>query len=222
MKIIIPTTLTEITIEQYLKFQKVSKADDITQDILELAMVTIFCNLTITQARQIESKDYNEIILHLTELLDQKPTFIQRFTLGGIEYGFIPNLNKASAGEYIDIEKFLQEEDTYALAMSVMFRPVTEKAKGLYRIEPYQDAERFKDVMTQAPLECLLGAMVFFCNLSRELLRATQAYLQNPTQRMEVEAALLKSGVGISQFIQSLEAAHLILSERLKWKSIIL
>jgi hypothetical protein len=217
MKVVIPETLNEITLDQFLKFQKVIKAEDITEDILCLAMVTIFCKLTVEQARNIEIKDYNEIVLQLSEVLKQEPKFIQRFSLEGMEFGFIPNLDSITAGEYIDLDTYLKDEETHINAMAILYRPIVSSIKNDYKIYAYESSDKYKDVMQFMPLDVYLGSMVFFYNLSNELLTATKLYFQQSNQAKELEAVLATSGVGISQFIQLLEEACSTLKKQLQW-----
>jgi hypothetical protein len=218
MKVTIPETLNEITLDQFLKFQKVIKAEDITEDILCLAMVTIFCRLTVEQARSIEAKDYNGIVSQLTDVLKQEPKFIQRFSLEGMEFGFIPNLDNMSAGEYIDLDTYLKDEDTHINAMAILYRPIVSSIKNDYKIDVYESSDKYKDVMQFMPLDVYLGSMVFFYNLSNELLTATKVYFQQSKQAEVLSQALATSGVGTNQFIQLLEDACLTLKEQLEWR----
>ena len=41
--------------------------------------------------------------LILAEMFEQKPNLVQKFKMNGIEYGFIPNLDNMSLGEYVDL-----------------------------------------------------------------------------------------------------------------------
>jgi len=57
--------------------------------------------------------------------------------------------------------------------------------------------------MSDTPLGVVLGSVVFFWNLNRDLLKASKAYLA----QAEVQEALMSfptNGVGINQSIQSL------------------
>lgn len=207
MKVTIPTSLSEITLNQWLHFQKCARIPDADEEFIKMSLVTLFCSLSIEQAKQISSKDFNEIAASLSDLLTIEPNLIRRFTHKNIDFGFIPNLDEMSAGEYIDLDKYLQDEDTYCNAMAVLFRPVTGKHGEIYNIEPYENSEKHKQALIDMPLEVALGAMVFFYHLSRELLKAMKGFLLNPKQRIPLETALAQSGVGISQLIQSLESA---------------
>lgn len=213
MKITIPTTLNEITLKQYQTFRAaVLKNKD--EDFIKLALVTIFCKLSLEDVIKIRIKDLNSIALQISQTLQQEPNFIQRFKLNGKEFGFIPNLDKMTAGEYIDLDKYLREEEDYHLAMAVLFRPIANNFKDLYNIEPYISSEKYRQELEEMPLDVALGSIVFFYNLSNELLKATRLYFQQQTAENKLlEEVLAKNGVGINQFIQLLETASLSLEK---------
>ena len=211
MKVKIPTSLSDIRLEQFVLFNKVIKESQ-EESFVKLAMVTIFCDISVEAAKNILSNDFEEIVNDITKVLTQQPRFIQRFIHDGKEYGFIPNLDEMTAGEYIDLETYLKDESTYNKAMSVLYRPILNKRKDLYNIEEYKSSHEHFNTLN---LDIVLGSMLFFWNLSNELLKATRAYLLQPQNKIVLEQALATSGVGINQFIQSLEGVSLILKERL-------
>lgn len=213
MKIKIPTSLSDIRLEQFLLFQKVIKENQ-SDSFVSLAMISIFCDISVPDAQNIELKDFNEIVLQISEVLKQQPRFIQRFIYNGKEYGFIPNLDDIPAGEYIDLETYLKSEDTYPKAMNVLYRPIANKMKNLYNIEDYK--ENHTD-FNKLNLEIVLGSMLFFWNLSNELLISMKDYLAQPKNRTLLETALAQNGVGINQFLQSLTEISSILKERLSY-----
>ena len=214
MKIKIPTSLSDIRLEQFVLFNKLIKESQ-DENFIQLAMVTVFCDVSVEAAKNIVAKDFTEIVNDITKVLSQQPRFIQRFIHEGKEYGFIPNLDEITAGEYIDLESFLRDEETYNKAMSVLYRPILNKRKDLYNIEEYKGSHTEFNTLN---LEIVLGSMLFFWNLSNELLIAMRAYLQQPKNRTLLEAALAQNGVGINQFLQSLEDVSLILKEQLNLK----
>lgn len=213
MKITIPTTLNEITLKQYLTFKR-AILNNQEDDFVKLALVTIFCNVTLEDAIKINIKDFNEIAVQVSQTLQQEPKFTQRFKLNGKEFGFIPNLDKITAGEYIDLDKYLKEEDTYDRAMAVLFRPIANSIKDLYNIEPYISSETYRKELEDMPLDVVLGSLVFFYSLSNELLKATKDYFNQPTTELKhLEEVLQKNGAGINQFTQLLEEACLSLEK---------
>lgn len=211
MKIKIPTSLSDIRLEQFVLFNKLMKESQ-DENFIQLAMVTVFCDISVEDAKNIVAKDFTEIVNDITKVLSQQPRFIQRFIHEGKEYGFIPNLDEITAGEYIDLESFLRDEETYNKAMSVLYRPILNKRKDLYNIEEYKGSHTEFNTLN---LEIVLGSMLFFWNLSNELLTAMRGYLAQPKNKILLEAALARNGVGINQFLQSLTDVSSILKEQL-------
>ena len=214
MKIKIPTSLSDIRLEQFVLFNKLMKESQ-DENFIQLAMVTVFCDISVEDAKNIVAKDFTEIVADITKVLSEQPRFIQRFIHEGKEYGFIPNLDEITAGEYIDLESFLRDEDSYNKAMSVFYRPILNKRKDLYNIEEYKGSHTEFNTLN---LEIVLGSMLFFWNLSNELLIAMKGYLAQPKNKILLEAALAQNGVGINQFLQSLTDVSSILKEQLNLK----
>lgn len=205
MRITIPTSLSEITLKQWQDYNRVITQTDITDEIERFAMVTLFCK--IEDVKQIPIKELNEIYQTVKDTLKQEPKFTQRFIIDGIEYGFIPNLDEMTAGEYIDLDNYLSDIETYHNAMAVMYRPVKRKSMGLYSIEDYQSSDKYKDVMLEVPLDIVLGSLVFFWNLSKDLLKATSRYLHDPKTQTQIHDLGI-NGDGIKAFTQSATAMH--------------
>jgi hypothetical protein len=205
MKITIPENLNEITLEQFLKFKKVISAPDITDEIYQLAVVTIFCKLKVEEARSIAISDFKDIYAKLIEVLNQEPQFAQRFTIFDKEFGFIPNLDEITAGEYIDLDKYGAMEDGYLDVMGILFRPITNKVKDTYLIERYDSPDKYLDHIKNMPLGVALGSNVFFYNLSKDLLKATKTYWEELVTSEGLEVVSEINGDGINQFTQLLE-----------------
>ena len=107
---------------------------------------------------KIRAKDFNSIIEAITEVLQQKPKFKPTFKMGGVEYGFIPNLDEISLGEKVDLDEYFKEVKTMDKAMNVLYRPITLKRSNGYLIEDYKANGEGLDT----PLDVALGANVFF------------------------------------------------------------
>ena len=114
--------------------------------------------------------DFDGIHAQITEALDTEVPFENRFVLNQVEYGFVPNLDEITTGEYIDLSTYGNSMETLHKTMAVLFRPITkDMAFGSYEIEPYNGTKDRAEVMKQAPMNIVLGMLVFFCDLSREL-----------------------------------------------------
>lgn len=215
MKINIPENLNEITIKQFFDFKKCCDTNQDDQ-YLRLAMVSIFCDVSVEDIKKISSKDFIDISNQLTNVLKETPTHIERFIINGVEFGFIPNLENITAGEYIELDTLFKDEETYLEQMAVMYRPIVSKHKNLYSIEPFESTEKHKDIMIAAPISAYLGSKVFFCNLLNELLESFQLFLiMGGKEVTDLGEVLAKNGVGINQFIQSLEEVSMNLKKQL-------
>ena len=215
MKINIPENLNEITIKQFFDFKKCCDTNQDDQ-YLRLAMVSIFCDVSVEDIKKISSKDFIDISNQLTNVLKETPTHIEKFVINGVSFGFIPNLENITAGEYIELDTLFKDEETYLEQMAVMYRPIVSKHKNLYRIEPFESVEKHKDIMIAAPISAYLGSKVFFCNLLSELLESFQLFLiMGGKEVTDLGEVLAKNGVGINQFIQSLEEVSMNLKKQL-------
>jgi hypothetical protein len=178
VELTIPTSLNEIKLAQYQKFLSIAK-DNEESEFLQQKMVQLFCGIDLKDVAAIRYKDVAEITVNINNLFTKENRFIQRFKMGGVEFGFIPNLDEMSTGEYMDLDNYITDWDTMHNAMAVLYRPITNKLGNKYEIEEYKGSITYADVMRHAPLDVVLGAMVFFYNLGNDLLSSTISYLEN-------------------------------------------
>ena len=188
LEISIPTKLNEIKLSQYQKFLKIADGN-IDNELLHQKMVQIFCGIDLKDVAEIRYKDVLEITASLGLMFENKNhRFINRFKIGGVEFGFIPNLEDISFGEYTDLDTYLNDWTQMHKAMAVLYRPIKKSGlNGTYEIEKYNGSITYSDVMKHAPLDVVLGANVFFYNLSNELLSSTMTYLE---ENQEVQSIL--------------------------------
>jgi len=212
----IPTELKEIKLSQYQNFLKIVKSND-DNEFLNQKMVQIFCNIDLKDVAEIRYKDVTDITSNLTNMFDVKQhKFINRFKLGGVEFGFIPNLEDISLGEYTDLDMYIVDWDTMNKAMAVLYRPIIKNGlNGTYEIEEYNGSINYSDVMKHAPLDVVFGANVFFYNLGKELLKSTMNYLENnkEVQNILQSGTLGENGAGITQSMQLLKEMSWTLTE---------
>jgi hypothetical protein len=207
IEINVPENLSEITLGQYQKFEKLNTKENENSTFLLQKMVEIFCNLDLKDVADIKYKSVQEIALHLNKIFDTKHSLINTFKLGGLDFGFIPVLDDMTLGEYIDLDDSLGSWETMHKAMAVLYRPITYKKGHKYKIEKYNGIER-SELMKQAPLDVVFSAMVFFWNLNNELIQIIPSYLEELMEKemtMEQKQILEASGVGISQSMVSLK-----------------
>jgi hypothetical protein len=205
----VPSTLEEITVKQYSEFVKI-QSNNQDDEFIAMKMVSIFCNMELSEVSKISYSSIIDIVQHLNTLFTQKNELVRRFTLGGVEFGFIPDLENISFGEYVDLEANLTSFETMHKAMAVMYRPIVREQKNRYDIQSYESSSNFAEVMEFAPISIALGAQVFFWNLGKELLQATMDYLEK-TMSKKQKATLAKQlnlangGDGIAAYMHSLK-----------------
>jgi len=209
LDILLPNSLSEIPLSRYQEFVAMKeKSND--EELIANKMIQIFCGLQLGEVAKIKLKDLNGLIKHFTDVFSEKPQLIRNFKIKNIEFGFIPNLENISFGEYVDLEHHLKDWSTYHKAMAVMFRPIKDKHKDKYSIIDYEPNEDMQELMKFAPLDVAISASVFFWSLGSELLQATLTYLKNELTKTKdltnfrKEFSLANNGVGIQAYMDSL------------------
>jgi hypothetical protein len=202
VKITVPNDLSEIKLWQYQKFVKIQE-DNTDENFLASKMIEIFCGISLKEAYTLKAKDVHRITGILADMFEQKPHIKTRFVLNGVEYGFIPNLDDMTLGEYVDLDTYLGKWQQVEKAMAVLYRPIINTYKNKYTIEEYK-AEG-QDVYKDMPMDIVLGSMLFFIRLGIDLSRLMTVYLeQNKEKPLPPSLNLGRNGDGINQFLHSL------------------
>jgi hypothetical protein len=203
LEINVPDRLSEITLGQYQKFVKLYSGE-VTEEFLALKMLEIFCGVKLSEAYQMRFKDVDGVVELLTEILNEKPQLVQRFKMGDVEYGFIPNLDDMSFGEYVDLDTYIGDWQNIHRAMAVLYRPIKDKRGNRYNIVPYEvvNAEVYKNM----PLDAAISSVLFFYRLGIDLSRAMTNYLEEGKESRVVQyLSSEKSGDGINQYTHLLK-----------------
>jgi hypothetical protein len=211
VQIKVPTDLNEIPLKHYQDFLRVQR-DSTDEEFVAQKMVEIFCGIRLNEVAKIRLTSLNELIVHFTKLFEQTPKFQPTFKIKDLEFGFIPELEEITFGEYVDLENHLQSWDNYHKAMAVLYRPIKKRNGDKYEIHAYDPKIDLQELMKFAPLDICIGASLFFWNLGSELLQATMNYLEKQTKMdKNLSATLAKQlnlpndGDGISHFMHSLK-----------------
>ena len=208
-EIVIPTSLSEIPLKSYQEFMKVvEKSND--EEFIGQKTIEIFCGLKMKDVVKVKWSDVKSLTLHLNEIFKAKPKFQATFKIENTEFGFIPNLEDMTFGEYIDLESNISSVETFHKAMAVMYRPITKKVKDRYEIFEYVGSDEFSDVMKFAPLNVVLGATVFFSTLGSDLVQHTLTSLEKEIKKnpkimtLAKERNLINDGDGTIQSMRFL------------------
>jgi hypothetical protein len=200
VELIVPNNLNEVTLGQY---QEYIKLKDLSETELSLKMIEIFCNLKSEQVRYLKATDVRNVVSIIAEMFDSRPSLVNTFKIDGVEYGFIPNLDEMSFGEYIDLDTYIGDWDNIDKAMGVLYRPVEMRKGNRYHIKEYEAGET--EHLKAMPLDAVLGSILFFYRLGNDLCRIMMNSLEG--KEMEDLQAHLNSeanGVGTQAFMLSL------------------
>ena len=211
----IPETLRDIKLSQwqrYIEILEKNKDAELT-GFLEKKLLGIFCGVELKDIDRIGLSVFDNTIQHLSNVLNSKPELVKTFKMTGtddvtVEFGLIPNFDKMSYGEFVDLEKYLFVDKDLHRAMAVMYRPVKLKSKGSYLIHDYNGTDYIAEVMKNTPLDVALSARVFFYRLATKLSNFTMAYTLKELQQKQEgrkDKHSVKSGETIKQYLRSLE-----------------
>ncbi len=203
VELIVPNSLNEVTLGQYQEYLKLTELKDLTETQLSFKMIEIFCGVKAESVRHIKASDVTDIVNIISTMFESKPSLVHTFKMGGVEYGFIPNLDEMSFGEYIDLDTSIGDWDNMEKAMGVLYRPIEIRKGNRYTIKEYDagDTEHLKDM----PLDAVLGSILFFYHLGNELCQTMMNSLgQEEETLLQEYLNSEQNGVGIQAFTLSL------------------
>lgn len=176
----IPDDYSSVTIKQWQRLE--SEWSNCRTDKEKTAKaVQVLTELSEQQVASLTPKQFNQIVSHLEWVMDAHERdydLVPRFTLKGVDYGFIPNWDALSTGEFIDLDAFASKglADHLPEVMAIMYRPVTEGSKDWYEIEEYAPSKRKNEAMQEAPMDAAMGALAFFLTIARTLAIDSHQY----------------------------------------------
>tara|TARA_R100000781_G_scaffold37026_3_gene26232 strand:+ start:938 stop:1525 length:588 start_codon:yes stop_codon:yes gene_type:complete len=180
VKLTIPDNWNDITISTYQKYVDIQEGKG-TEKNKVIKSLALLCNTSPFVVKKMAYNDLKEIMGIIKKMIDTEPTeedFKKIFNLKGIEYGFCPNLNNLTTGEYIDLEAYCKEPiKNLHIIMSILYRQVTNKLNERYAIEPYNPEEFKEEVFKDCPMSIALSSLGFFLSLGERLAKISHRYL---------------------------------------------
>ena len=166
MKITLPESIKDITLGQFQEFDvlcnKLENKEVSEREFIK-RKISMFSGVPYSQIDDVVQKDLEEIAEQIDKALAQDSTFEKRFTMNGVEFGFVENLNEITSGEYFDLSNYGVEVETLNKLMAVLFRPVKKVDKhGNYKVEKYNGTGKYAELMKHMPLNIVNGSLVFF------------------------------------------------------------
>ena len=163
--------------------------------------IAALSNIPKDLIKQLDLSDVVVIMSRIAEMQQEQDSSLKRIIeVEGKRYGFHPDLNSITLGEWADIETFIKKdiEKNLPEVMAVLYRPIVEEKNNVYTIDAYDGditirAEQFKKMVA----EQVQSALVFFYNLGKELLKILPLYLietRKETMIPLVQSLLQKNG----------------------------
>jgi len=200
LKLTLPEHIGDITLNQYqrdYKLQARLKEGEITLREYNKLKLNLFAGVPYRSIEDIKQKDIEDLMLQIDTAISQDCKFEKRFTMNGVEYGFIPNLDEINNAEYFDLNKYGAEVETLHNLMAILFRPIkSEDSFKNYAIKKYKGTGKHADTMKETPMNIVNGALVFFSNLSNELQKHIQRYTREAQARDQKQPTISANGVG--------------------------
>ena len=138
-----------------------SGGENIDAQFLTNRILKIFYGLDTKTARRLKQDQVDKLLEKITTVLALPETpFKNIITMGGIQYGFIPNFGDITSGELIDIEDCYERQD-YVSLTAILYRPLIGNINklGEYVIEDYNGYDdKFKNIS----LDVVEGYMSLF------------------------------------------------------------
>ena len=192
----VPTSYADITLKQWIELQNELEAYKDDADAVTALMLYHLCGLEPKYLKNISIDDYALVKTELESFLGHTDLPIQRIIkIGGIEYGFEPNLSQMSYGAFADITQYkdLTIDKNWAKIMSVLYRPIVHKKGEMYSIKAY-DGEMREDMFLEVSMDVHFGALFFFVNLLMDLLKGTLKSTMVKDIHPNIKQILVRSG----------------------------
>ena len=178
----------DVDLSTWLKlidFQTGTKTQEATESI------TLLTDIPKELVKELALSDVSIIMSKIGEMQAKQNTNLKRLIkINGVEYGFHPDLDKITLGEYADIESFIKNgiDKNLPELCAVLYRPVKEKKNNIYVIEAYDGDIRMRmEEMKKMTAEQVQSALVFFYTFVEVLSKTMQLYLMDRLKEMKTQ-----------------------------------
>ena len=180
----VPQGLEDVTLHQYQRFLKVQESTN-DDNVIGMKMIEIFCNVSPEIVKGLKVNDAYAIVEILKAMMTEKTDLQRVIRVRGVRYGFIPNLDEMSFGEYVDLDTYLTSWDNMHKAMSLLYRPIETQDKDLYNIKEYE--AKIDDNLLHMPMDAVMGSILFFYHLGNDLSQTMINYLTEKQEHQLVQ-----------------------------------
>ena len=179
---------SDVTLESWGKlvdFKKESPSEEALKTIATLS------DIPQKYIKALSIKDVASILSNLAEIQAEESTLLQRIIkLDGVEYGFHPNLDEITLGEYADIEHLIESgfEENMANIIAILYRPILSKDGSSYTIEAYDgNYDERANVIKNMKAQEVQSSLLFFWNFGSVLSMTLQSCSMERMNKMMKE-----------------------------------
>ena len=179
---------SDVTLETWLKlidFETGTKTEEAEATLEALS------DIPKRLVKELALSDVAAIMSKIGELQAKQDTELKRIIeINEVEYGFHPDLDSITLGEYADIEQFIKNgiDTNLPELMSVLYRPIKEKKNDIYIIDAYDGDIRLRtEEMKQMSAQQVQSALVFFYTLGKELSEILPLYLMEQLKETKTQ-----------------------------------
>ena len=163
---------SDVTLEKWVKMTEFKKGTKSKEAENTIALLS---DMPKKMIKQLELSTVATIMSAVARLQREQKKGLKRIiNVNGKEYGFHPDLDSITLGEYADIETYIKLglEEHLPEIMAILYRPVLEKKGKLYTIEAYNGEIKIRaEEMRQMSAEQVQSALVFFWIFVNALLK---------------------------------------------------
>lgn len=161
----------DLTLEKYIELYSIDITSMEEFDI-QATMIAILADMTVDEVLDLPISEYRKLAMQMQFLKEPPKTrkHCSRIKIDGKEYVVLEKVEDMTAGQYIDYETYLQQNDIKMLPyiLSCLIIPKGEK---------YGDSDTSNELM-QLSVEEALSIANFFMKRSQSLIRGTLLSLE--------------------------------------------
>tara|TARA_R110002110_G_scaffold55910_2_gene159262 strand:- start:529 stop:1173 length:645 start_codon:yes stop_codon:yes gene_type:complete len=180
----LPTSWSEVSLEQYSKLMIALENDSSNEIEAVIKTLEALVGIDVSTLSKVPLKYLKTAYAELSTLTATMPsTELKRIIdVDGTAYGFIPDFDALTFGEFCDLDNYLQDSwNNLDKILAILYRRVIKREGDKYKIEPYslddikERRELFKNNLS---IGTIYGSLVFFYTIGSKHISTMLSYLE--------------------------------------------
>jgi hypothetical protein len=185
----IPKSWAEVTVSQFQEISRLDRNDEL--DYL-INSISVLCHMDIPDVENLTITELRDISSQMTFLNELPTKFVNEFKIDGKTYQVDPLIHHITAGQYIDLNKYIQdgvEENLHKILTCFCF-PTYKRLMRRKRLKygVGYDLNELADKFQGVSIDVVYPICVFFCKLTSGLMPLIQDSLINKVEKMNKQA----------------------------------